>query len=54
MILVSELKAWLETLNPDSSVAVDGGGLALVEYDPDTDKTGAYCEVGGEPDDEAS
>lgn len=48
MIDVSELKRWARTLTPGNDVAVDDGGLTLVELD-DGVETGAYLEVGGIP-----
>lgn len=47
MISVPELKRWLDTLNPENGVAVDDGGLALIELTRDGDPTGAWCEPGG-------
>jgi hypothetical protein len=44
MITVSELSGWLAGLNPGACVAVDEGGLALVEVG-----TEQYLEVGGVP-----
>jgi hypothetical protein len=44
---VSEVKRWLETLGPDADVAIDEGGLQLLEVGG-----GAYVEVGGEPNSE--
>lgn len=42
----SELQEWLNTLPDDAVIAVDDGGLTLVQVG-----TGGktYCEVGGEP-----
>ena len=45
----SELIEWLQSLSPDAAVAIDDGGLTLVEVDGD-----AWCEVGGVPEDEKS
>jgi hypothetical protein len=50
MTALHDLTAWLATLAPDSSVAVDEGGLALVEIDSRGELTGAYLEVGGVPE----
>ena len=47
-ISIGELREWLDTLSDEASIAVDDGGLALVEVGGDT-----YLEVGGLPlDDE--
>jgi hypothetical protein len=58
MISLKELKRWIDTLDCDC-VAVDEGGLNLVEVDMDEHKPqvgDAYLEVGGvpleDPDDE--
>jgi hypothetical protein len=49
MISTQELIRWAQTLNPDSGVAVDDGGLTLVELYGANTETGAYLEVGGIP-----
>lgn len=49
MIDIKELKRWLATLNPEGFVAVDDGGLTLVELNEHLNETGAYLEVGGIP-----
>ena len=49
MIAVPELTRWLGTLYKSSSVAVDDGGLTLVEIDKNGKQTDAYWEVGGVP-----
>jgi hypothetical protein len=49
MVKASELKRWLDTLGPDAFVAVDEGGLELVEVGS---RAGAYLEVGGVPEEE--
>lgn len=46
---VKEVKRWLATLDERNGVAVDDGGLCLVELTPDGEETGAYCEIGGTP-----
>lgn len=51
MMSVAEVKDWLATLSPESGVAIDDGGLSLVEVKEHTE-TGAYLEVGGVPDDD--
>ena len=45
-----ELIAWLRTLH--GHVAVDDGGLTLVEVNAEGQTTAAYYEVGGLPADE--
>lgn len=52
MIATKELIRWAQTLDPDSGVAIDDGGLTLVELDADNAESGAYLEVGGIPLDE--
>ncbi len=52
MIGRKELLDWVKAVDPNSSIAVDDGGLALVEIDTDGKQTGNYIEVGGIPDDE--
>lgn len=55
MMSVEEVKRWINTLDGKNYVAIDDGGLCLVELTPDDQETGAYCEIGGIPlpDDEA-
>lgn len=50
MIDIDTVQRWLDTLQKGSSVAIDDGGLTLVEIDKSGKKTEAYLEVGGEPD----
>lgn len=50
MMTKTEVKDWLDSLPDDSDIAIDDGGLALVEV-RDGKETGAYCEVGGTPED---
>jgi hypothetical protein len=45
-INVGTLLAWLGTLDEEDEVAIDDGGLTLVQIDGD-----AYFEVGGIPED---
>lgn len=52
MTSIKDLKAWIETLDPGNSVAVDDGGLAVVELTPTGIETGAYLEIGGVPEEE--
>jgi hypothetical protein len=47
-----ELIEWLQTLDPESDVAIDDGGLTLVQLDVNNETTGAYFEIGGIPLDE--
>ena len=49
MTPVEELKRWIETLDPQNEIAVDDGGLTIVELTPDGVETGAYFEIGGTP-----
>jgi hypothetical protein len=49
MMKVQEIQEWLENLEPTSTVAVDDGGLILVEIDSDGNETGELLEVGGIP-----
>lgn len=49
---VKELIRWATTLDPQSEVAIDEGGLALVELTNAGLPTNAYLEVGGIPEDE--
>jgi hypothetical protein len=49
MTPVHKVKRWIETLAPDNMLAVDDGGLTLVELTPAGEETGAYLEVGGVP-----
>lgn len=46
------LRTWLDTLPPDTDIAVDDGGLTLIAIDASGLPTDAYLEVGGydEPD----
>ena len=52
MISRQEVLSWVKSLDPDSSVAIDEGGLMLVEINSDGETTDEYLEVGGEPDPE--
>lgn len=45
-----DVKRWLDTLQPGSSVAINDGGILLVEVDENNEQTGAWLEVGGTPD----
>lgn len=45
-----EVLAWLEALDDDALIAIDEGGLTLVEVDEDGAEVGNWCEVGGIPE----
>ena len=47
MTSVREVILWLNTLDSESSVAVDEGGLTLIEISADHTPTESYFEVGG-------
>ena len=47
MISKEALAAWVQTLAPGSSVAVDDGGNTLLEIREDGLQSEAYLEVGG-------
>lgn len=49
MIAKKELVEFIDSLPDDSNVAVDDGGLTLVEIDRNGEETGACIEVGGIP-----
>ena len=49
MISKIELEVWLKTIRLTSSIAIDDGGLTLVEIDQDGQQTTAYLEIGGVP-----
>lgn len=49
MMIVAVITRWMLTLQSDSFVAIDDGGLALIELDAEGRKTGAYLEIGGIP-----
>ncbi len=53
MMDVPEVQRWLGTLSPGSSIAIDDGGLAIVEILENGQKSEAYLEIGGEPEKEA-
>jgi hypothetical protein len=52
MLSVLRVKDWLASLDPNGDVAVDGGGLNLVELDKEGKPTEAYLELGGIPDED--
>jgi hypothetical protein len=45
----AEIKRWLDTLEPESDVCIDEGGLCLIELDDEGEETGSYLEIGGHP-----
>lgn len=53
MLDIPEIIRWLQTLDHDSAVGVDEGGLTLVEISTPKDKpmrrTEAYLNIGGIP-----
>lgn len=49
METISTVQAWIATLNPENSLAVDDGGLTLAEVTSEGKATGAYYELGGIP-----
>lgn len=49
MMKASELQRWLATLSDDSFIAIDDGGLILVEVDDNGGTTEAFLEIGGLP-----
>jgi hypothetical protein len=52
MMAVAEVREWLETLAGDSGVAVDEGGLMLVEVNAQGEQIDNYLEVGSVPEDD--
>jgi hypothetical protein len=48
MMTAGELRRWLDTIDPEETIAVDDGGLTLVLVSDEN----VYMEVGGLPDDE--
>jgi hypothetical protein len=47
-MFVEDIKAWLNTLDDDTLVGIDDGGLCLQE----TTNTENYLEVGGIPEED--
>ena len=47
MMSVIEVKRWLATIPDDGFVAIDDGGLALVEVTTNGEPLVAYLELGG-------
>jgi hypothetical protein len=52
MTEIPELIRWLKTLKPGNAVAIDDGGLAIVEIGPDGRPTDAYLEIGSISEDD--
>lgn len=52
MISKAEAKRWIDTIPDDSGIAIDEGGLCLVEIDAHGVETGACLEVGGIPEED--
>ena len=52
MMEKKEIEIWLATLPDNANVAIDEGGLALVEVGDDGIETDAYLEVGLTPREE--
>ena len=51
MITRKELLEWVESLDPESFVAIDEGGLTLIVIDKNLISAIGWLEVGGTPDD---
>ena len=49
MMPVPEVINWLKTLEPESQVGIDDGGLTLKVVSKEGKLEDAYCEVGGIP-----
>lgn len=52
MISVKEFADWVATLHPENGIAIDDGGLTVVEIDENNQLTGARFEIGGVPQDD--
>ncbi len=50
MMSKAEVVEWIGTLSDTSSVAIDEGGLTLVEIDVEGVPTRSCIEIGGVPD----
>lgn len=48
----AEVQRWLDTIPDGSSIAIDEGGLCIVEVDASGKQTDAYCEIGMTPAEE--
>lgn len=49
MMPIENVMNWLSLLERGNQLAVDDGGLCLVELTPEGAETGCYCEIGGIP-----
>jgi hypothetical protein len=49
MMDIAEVKRWIATLADGGNLAIDDGGLCLVELTAEGEETGAYIEIGGTP-----
>lgn len=49
MMRASEVKKWLAGIPDGHNIAVDDGGLTIVEVGTNNEETGAYLEIGGTP-----
>jgi hypothetical protein len=47
MMDILEVKKWIDTLEVGNQVAIDDGGMCLVELTTEGSETGAYIEIGG-------
>lgn len=52
MMSKKDVLDWIQTLNDDSSIAIDEGGLSLVEVNAEGEETEAYLEIGMTPREE--
>jgi len=50
MMHTAEVKRWIATLDDGGALAIDDGGLCLVELTAEGEETGAYIEIGGTPE----
>ena len=49
MMDIAEVKRWIATLADGGNLAIEDGGLCLVELTAEGEETGAYIEIGGTP-----
>lgn len=50
MMATEEVLEWVQTLvHSGTSIAIDDGGLTLIEINADGKETGCYLEIGGVP-----
>lgn len=52
MMNKAEVRRWLDTIPDGSSIAIDEGGLSIVEIDASGEQTDAYLEIGMTPAEE--